>query len=290
VSLNYPKQGETHPYLKPPGNAQFLPGYPTAMSTMPNVVIIGPWGKHDRELSMGVIQLTQPQFEADYETMIKTFQDMPTHPKILACLPIPIPFAMAAGPVNDVILPATKAVLARHPEIPVVDLWAPFVGHKELYLQDTGPKSGTHVTHPAGLQLIADTVYPIFKAALAGGVESPDGGAVATGTPDAGGPGPGGTGGSGGAGSGGGGSPGSGGAAAGGGSGNGQGGAGGAGGSSPGSSGGSPGAGGTAGGAGPGGKSGGCAYVPAGGRPSAIALVLLLIAAAGLLISRRRHS
>jgi len=178
VSLNY-TASETHPYLKPGGNAQFLPGYPTAVKTMPNAVIIGPWGKHDRELSMGIkgkINLTQEGFAADFETMIMTFEAMPTHPKIFVCLPVPIPFGMAAGPVNDVILPATKAVVAKHPEITLIDTWAPFLGNKNLFQQDTGDRAGTHLTHPEGLMLLASTVYPVFKATMDG--TSSDGGAA----------------------------------------------------------------------------------------------------------------
>jgi hypothetical protein len=101
--------------------------------------------------------------------MITTYQNLPTHPKIFASLPIPIPFGMASGVVNDVILPATKMVLAKHPEIPVIDLWAPFVGHRELYNQDTGARSGTHVTPNAGLNLIATTTFGVWKQAMSGG-------------------------------------------------------------------------------------------------------------------------
>jgi hypothetical protein len=181
VSLNY-TASETHPYLKPGNNPQFLPGYPTAVKTMPNVVILGPFGKHDRELALGIkgkIMLTQEGFEKDYETMIMTFEAMPTHPKMFACLPIPIPFGMASGPVNDVILPAIKAVVARHPEITMVDTWAPFLGNKNLFQQDTGDRAGSHLTHPEGLMLLASTVYPVFKAAMDGTSNtSNDGGAA----------------------------------------------------------------------------------------------------------------
>ena len=210
VSLDYPKQRETHPYLKPPNNAAFKPGYNESVAYMPNIVIIGPWGKHDRELTTQVFggTLDPVKFAADYETMITTYQMLPTHPKIIACLPIPIPFAMASGVVNDVILPATKMVLAKHPEITVVDLWAPFVGHKELYIADTGDRAGTHVTPDAGLHLIATTVFAVWKDAISGSGGSSDAGTppgsgdasppdeVGGGTPGTGGSGDGGSGGS----------------------------------------------------------------------------------------------
>jgi hypothetical protein len=171
VSLDYPKQPETHPYLRPPNNAAFKPGYNESVAFMPDIVIIGPWGKHDRELTTEVFggKLDPDKFAADYETMIATYQKLPTHPKIFASLPIPIPFGMASGVVNDVILPATKAVLAKHPEIPVIDLWAPFVGHRELYNQDTGNRAGTHVTPTTGLMLIATTTFGVWKQAMSGG-------------------------------------------------------------------------------------------------------------------------
>src|SRR4051794_26139106 len=175
VSLDYPQQKETHPYLKPPNNAAFKPGYNESVAFMPDIVIIGPWGKHDRELTDEVFggKLDPAKFAADYETMIVTYQMLPTHPKIFASLPIPIPFAMASGVVNDVILPATKMVLARHPEIPVIDLWPPFVGHRELYNQDTGARAGTHVTPTAGLMLIATTTFAVWKQEMSAGA-SPD--------------------------------------------------------------------------------------------------------------------
>jgi hypothetical protein len=171
VSLDYPKQPETHPYLKPPNNAAFKPGYNESVAFMPDIVIIGPWGKHDRELTDQVFggKLDPVKFTADYETMITTYQNLPTHPKIFASLPIPIPFGMASGVVNDVVLPATKMVLAKHPEIPVIDLWAPFVGHRELFNQDTGARSGTHVTPTVGLNLIATTTFAVWKQAMSGG-------------------------------------------------------------------------------------------------------------------------
>jgi hypothetical protein len=185
VSLDYPKQGETHPYLKPPNNPAFKPGFNESVAFMPDIVIIGPWGKHDRELTDEVFggKLDPVKFAADYETMITTYQMLPTHPKIFASLPIPIPFGMASGVVNDVILPATRMVLARHPEIPVIDLWAPFVGHRELYNQDTGARSGTHVTPTAGLMLIATTTFGVWKQALSGATTA-DAAVPAT-TPDA---------------------------------------------------------------------------------------------------------
>jgi hypothetical protein len=60
-------------------------------------------------------------------------------------------------------------VLAKHPEIPVIDLWAPFVGHRELFNQDTGARSGTHVTPTVGLNLIATTTFAVWKQAMSGG-------------------------------------------------------------------------------------------------------------------------
>src|SRR4029453_14411271 len=130
-----------------------------------------------RELTTEVFggMLDPVKFAADYETMIETYQKLPSHPKLFASLPIPIPFGMASGVVNDVILPATKMVLAKHPEIPVNDLWTPFVGHRELYNQDTGLRAGTHVTPDAGLHKIADTTYAVWQQVMSGGTD--DGGA-----------------------------------------------------------------------------------------------------------------
>jgi hypothetical protein len=302
VTLDYPKQPETHPYLKPPNNAAFKPGYNESVAFMPDIVIIGPWGKHDRELAAEVLggKLDPVKYAADYETMITTYQMLPSHPKIFASLPIPIPFGMASGVVNDVILPVTKMVLEKHPEIPVIDLWAPFVGHKELYNQDTGNRAGTHVTPDVGLPKIAETVYAVWKQAMTGmggaGGGAPDAGATTadTAAPGTGGAGDPGTGGSSGTGGAAGATGNTGGSSATGGS-NGTGGSTGAGsgGSSP-----APATGGGKGGSSSGGSSGssdgggsgssGCTFA-AGSRGSrAPGVTALLLAATGLIARRRR--
>lgn len=176
VSLDYPQQKETHPYLRPfkPNRAQFIPGYNESITYMPDIVIIGPWGKHDRELTTQVFggKLDPVKFAADYEMMIAAYQSLPSHPRIFASLPVPIPFGMPMGVVNDVVLPATKMVLAKHPEITVIDLWTPFLNHKELFIQDTGDRAGTHVTKDVGLPKIAEVVFGVWKTALAGGADA----------------------------------------------------------------------------------------------------------------------
>jgi hypothetical protein len=247
VSRGYPRQRETHPYLEGGESYGEPMNFKDSIAFKPNVVVIGPWGKHDREIAMMLYggKLDPVKFEADYDALVTTYLNQPTKPRVILLTTIPIPFGMAGNLVTDVMLPAIKNVAARY-KLPLVDLHTPFLNKRELFKDDT------HVTNGAGLALITEAVHTAIKAsdgtADAGAVE--DAG-VATDTAVAdGSAGSGGSGGAGGTGSGGAG-----------GSGSGSGGAGGSAGAGT-SGGGSGGAGGSAGSGGNAGSAGG-----AGPRP-----------------------
>jgi hypothetical protein len=171
ILQGYPKQAETHPYLtgKP---------YPLSIAFVPDIVVIGSWGKHDTEIANSVYAgvLDATKLHADYETLVTTYLNLANHPKVYVSLPVPIPKGAPTGVTTTVILPAIRDVAAAH-GLPVVDLYSAFLNHPELYKDDT------HVSNDAGLHKIADLVY----AALVGGDDggAPGGDAGPSGNTDA---------------------------------------------------------------------------------------------------------
>jgi acyl-CoA thioesterase-1 len=168
VLLDYPKQRETHPYLRPFDDPFFKPGFHESVAFMPSVVIIGPWGKHDWELSDLLYKgmLPADRYQADFDTMVKTYLDLPTRPRVFVSLPIPLPKGTPQPGVIDRILAATRAVAEKY-QLPVIDLYQPFLGHPELF------KDITHVTDSAGLHKIAEVVQATFTAAVAADAGAP---------------------------------------------------------------------------------------------------------------------
>ena len=304
ILQGYPKQGETHPYLES-GEAYKAVGgmnFKDSVKFMPDIVVIGPWGKHDTEIADQLYKgmLDRTKLEADFDELVTTYQKLPTKPQVIVLTPIPIPFGMPVGVTTGVLLPAIKAVAEKY-KLPVVDVYPAFLNHKELF------KDETHITNDTGLHTLADMVFAVMKANPPGSVPAPaDASAPSEGTADAGASG----GSSGAGGTGAGGNSGTGGAAAGG-AGSGSGGSGAATGGSSGAAG--AGSGGSAGGAGAGGSgaggagagalqsggaSAGSGETPAagcdvGGRDAtgtAAGSLAGLLAAAGLtLVTRRRR-
>jgi hypothetical protein len=152
VLQGYPKQAETHPYLtgKP---------YMTSLPFAPDIVVIGSWGKHDTEIanSLYVGVLDPVKFQSDYDTLVTTYLNLASHPKVYVSLPVPIPRGAPQGVTTNVILPAIQAVAQKY-KLPIVDLYASFLNHPELYKDDT------HVSNVDGLQKITDLVYAALTA------------------------------------------------------------------------------------------------------------------------------
>jgi MYXO-CTERM domain-containing protein len=168
ILQGYPKQAETHPYLmgKP---------YPLSTAFAPDVVVIGSWGKHDTEIANSVYAgvLDATKLRADYDTLVTTYLNLPNHPKIYVSLPVPIPKGAPTGVTTTVILPAIKSVAAER-GLPVIDLYAAFLNHPELYKDDT------HVSNDTGLHTIANLVYAALTAGSDGGAPVPDAGTPGT--------------------------------------------------------------------------------------------------------------
>ena len=176
ILRGYPKQPETHPYLES-GEAYPAVGgmnYKDSLKFMPDIVLIAPFGKHDRELSMQMFggKLDQAKETMDYEALVKAYLDLPQHPKVYASTPIPIPFGSPDSVVTTALLPACQAVIDKY-HLPYVDFHAKFLNHKELFKDDT------HLTNDTGLHLLADSFYALMKA------QDTDGGVPADAAPEA---------------------------------------------------------------------------------------------------------
>jgi len=164
---------ETHPYVSGALSAAEGPGYNESVAFLPDVVIIGSWGRHD----WGMLKATtatwsDAKFETDYDDLVQRYQKLSSHPIIFVSLPIPIPngeAAPAAGVATSTVLPGIRRVADKY-RLPIVDLYARFLGHRELFKQPPDTEGeGEHVTDGPGLHAIADAVYAAMMGYQADG-------------------------------------------------------------------------------------------------------------------------
>jgi MYXO-CTERM domain-containing protein len=127
---------------------------------------------------------TVPTFQAELDDLVSRYLKLPSHPKMFMSLPLPIPFGQEMpGPPYKVatkdVLPAFEAVAAKY-NIPLIDLYHPFLGHKELFIEE-----GEHIVNPAGLNIEAEETYKVLMAVLNGGAGALDGGGTPPSSADA---------------------------------------------------------------------------------------------------------
>jgi hypothetical protein len=202
VTQGYTVSGETHPYVAGslPGRG---PGYDESVTFLPDIVIIGSWGRHDWGQDRPV-PFDIARFQADYDDLVQRYQKLSSHPTVFASLPIPIPFGMD-GPDNGAATsPAATAVkgVASKYNLPIVDLYAAFLNHKELFRQPPAVDSEGEHLNDAGFHVVAEVVYAAIMAeadagasleagagpddaAAPGAGEGRDGGAPGQDSPDA---------------------------------------------------------------------------------------------------------
>jgi sialate O-acetylesterase len=171
---------ETHPYVNGSNNGDG-PGYKESIAFLPDIVVIGSWGRHDWGLNKAPGQVfTLPAFQAGFDDLIQKYQALSSHPKIFISYPIPILNGQGDVPDQGVttssVKPAIDAIAKKY-SLPIIDLYTPFLNHKELFKQPPdGEGEGEHPT-PAGLTIIAQTVFAAMKADLAqdGGTDGSSG-------------------------------------------------------------------------------------------------------------------
>jgi hypothetical protein len=150
VLLGYPKQPETHPYL----DGGVAPSFFQSVAYLPDIVVVGSWGKHDTEIANSLYAgtLDPVKFQTDYEQLVTTYLNLSSKPTVYVSTPVPIPKGAPLGPTTSVILPTVQAIASKY-HLPIVPLYPAFLNRPDLYKDDT------HVSDDAGLQTIADTVY-----------------------------------------------------------------------------------------------------------------------------------
>ena len=132
--------------------------YQEALAFQPNIVIIM-LGTNDAQPSLIPYNAT---FVADYVTLIRAFQALPTNPKIWIVLPPPI-FSSQEGEMNPeyfqtTIIPDIQQA-ANITGCPTINVNSALQGHPE-YSTD-----GVHI-NPAGAKVIADTIYAAITPSL----------------------------------------------------------------------------------------------------------------------------
>jgi MYXO-CTERM domain-containing protein len=149
------------------------PGYTESLAFLPDIVVIGSWGRHDwgmNKLPGEVWDLAT--FQKDYDDLVTRYMKLSSHPKIYVSLPVPILFGQGTVPDNGVttssVLPAIKAVAAKY-NLPIIDLYTAFLGRKDLFRMPPTDGEGEHVADGPGLQHIADTVYAALMGNSDGG-------------------------------------------------------------------------------------------------------------------------
>jgi hypothetical protein len=164
---------ETHPYVLGSLSAAEGVGYNESLAFLPDVVVIGSWGRHDWGLSKAATEVWNvAKFETDYDDLVQRYQRLSTHPIIFVSLPIPIPNGQAApatGVATSSVVPAVRNIANKY-NLPIIDLYAPFLGHPELFKQPPDTEGeGEHVTDGPGLRIIADAVRAAILAYQADG-------------------------------------------------------------------------------------------------------------------------
>jgi len=167
-----PQAGETHPYVNGT-NPNDGVGYKESIAFLPDIVIIGSWGRHDWGLAKATTdQVFTPQgFQDGYDDLVKRYQALASHPKIFVSLPIPILNGQGDVPDQGVktsdVLPLVNAIATKY-QLPVVDFYQPFLNHPELFKQAPDPNSegeGEHVT-AAGNTVMANAVFAAMQKDL----------------------------------------------------------------------------------------------------------------------------
>jgi len=145
---NFGRSGAT---LLKQGNSPYWkhPHFQAAKAFNPDVVLIK-LGTNDTK---PVNWKHKDGFKADYVEMIKTFQELPSHPEVFICYPAPI-FRTKGDFLNkyvlDGVIPLVDQV-ALETGATIIDLYQPLAGKKEL------SRDGVH-PNAAGAKVIAETV------------------------------------------------------------------------------------------------------------------------------------
>jgi len=83
------------------------------------------------------------QFAGDLSDMIDLFANLPSHPKVFVCIPVPayaVNYAINPDIIKNQIIPIIKAV-AKQKGITTIDLYTPMCGRPELFADNIHPNA-----------------------------------------------------------------------------------------------------------------------------------------------------
>ena len=83
----------------------------------------------------------EDEFASDYSALIAELRALPSHPLIMLCLPVPaygINFSINDRVVNNQVVPMVKTIAKQNKTL-LVDLYKPFSGHPEWFLDHIHP-------------------------------------------------------------------------------------------------------------------------------------------------------
>ena len=106
--------------------------FPKSLAFTPDIVVIGPFGKHDARPEKWTFKA---EFPADLKFLVEKYTSLPNKPRVFLALPIPYPFG-APGGVTDEVSTLTKQVAAAA-GLPTIDLYRAFLDQKRLFTVDT---------------------------------------------------------------------------------------------------------------------------------------------------------
>jgi lysophospholipase L1-like esterase len=128
--------------------------YPEVLQWQPDIVIIK-LGTND---SKPQNWQHKTSFKKDYVAFIRSFQKLPSHPRVYVCKPMPAyyeNFTINPAVIKNEILPLIKTI-AKKTKAPVIDLYTPMLGKDEL------APDGIHPT-AAGDAILAAEVFRAIK-------------------------------------------------------------------------------------------------------------------------------
>jgi alpha-L-fucosidase 2 len=149
--------------------------YQNSVVFQPDVVILGPFGRHDCNLEYADAgSIDRAKFTTGLKNIVAAYRALPKPPRILIALPIPYANGDGVGVMHEVVLPATHEV-ATELGLAEIDHWNTFLGQPVLFANPD------HFTD-AGIELMAATVRDALFRELDAGADA----GIDAGTPDAG--------------------------------------------------------------------------------------------------------
>ncbi len=146
--------------------------YAASLAFEPDIVIVGPWGRGDvvgtvhidDGVNNNVYLYEQPtplvtaEFQSALESLLTAYQELPSAPAVLVALPLPFPYGTGEGHMTDIVLPVTQELAAAR-TLPVIDLWAPFLGLRDEF------EDADHLSpSPGGMEHLAQVVLSAVQA------------------------------------------------------------------------------------------------------------------------------